>query len=73
MRHYGANFALSSALFPSLPHFRSHSILVSGESGAGKTETCKLLMNYLAYMIGQEGDAMGGEPEEKTLQDKASR
>ena len=45
----------------------SQSILVSGESGAGKTESTKSLMQFLAYMGGR-ANAEGRTVEQQVLE-----
>ncbi|GBG65534.1 hypothetical protein CBR_g51126 [Chara braunii] len=49
-------FAVADAAYKAMmDEQRSQAVLVSGESGAGKTETTKLLMQYLAFMGGRSG------------------
>ncbi|ETV88974.1 hypothetical protein, variant 1 [Aphanomyces astaci] len=51
-------YATSVAAYRSMLHdHRNQSVLVSGESGAGKTETTKILMNHLASIAGGLRDA----------------
>jgi myosin heavy subunit len=49
-------YATSSAAYRDLcKTTKNQSILVSGESGAGKTETVKILMNHFASIASNQG------------------
>ncbi|CAI0436865.1 unnamed protein product [Linum tenue] len=61
-------FAVADAAYRQMINDQiSQSILVSGESGAGKTESTKSLMRYLAFMGGRSGNE-GQSVEQKVLE-----
>ncbi|KAK8685437.1 hypothetical protein V6N13_041438 [Hibiscus sabdariffa] len=62
-------FAVADSSYRSMMNEKiSQSILVSGESGAGKTESTKSLMCYLAYMGGKASKTEERSVEQKVLE-----
>lgn len=65
-------YAIADAMYRALTHPRegqplNQAVLISGESGAGKTETAKIVMQYLAHESGASSDMAA------SLQDRVLR
>lgn len=62
-------FAVAEASYNSLlKHWKSQSIIISGESGSGKTECSKHVLKYLAFISDKRHDANNQGIESRVLQ-----
>ncbi len=52
-------FAISHDSFNDLAYGQNQSLIISGESGAGKTEATKQCLNYLAFIAGSSSGIQG--------------
>ena len=57
-------FGVAAEAFKGMLAGGSQSILVAGESGAGKTESCRRVLQYLAHVGSRQPSEGGGEGSE---------